>query len=178
MATGVPSLAEFVPVDTRARSGTIVLPAVGTTFGRVLTFKDMFGSFAVSSLTLTTAGGNTFDDNSTSKVLRDTYGYVTLISNGATRWNVVDGTIFPMYTFSTLVNSIQINTVNSNSISTNLFFTPISSLGLRVSTIGFQDQLTRLNIPLFSRSTILYYGTTAVAGTRAGTSQPLPVVPI
>jgi hypothetical protein len=173
MASGVPSFAEFLPIDTRQRSGTILLPPVNAVPGRILTFKDMYGNFSLSSLTLSTLVGNTFDDNSSQKIMRETYGYVTLVSNGLTKWNIVEGTIFPMYTFSTLVNSIEINVANSNSISTNRFFSPISSIGTQVSTIGFKDQQLGFKLPIYAKDTLLYYGTSIVGGSKTAVSQSL-----
>jgi hypothetical protein len=172
MAYQVSQIAEFIPVDTRTNSGTIVLPIASAISGRVLTFKDMYGSFGTNPLFLSTQAGDLFEDTTNLKAMRNTFGYATLASDGISEWNTLDGTLFPMYTMSTLITPLQLTVTG---LSTNLATSPLSSFGTRVSTIGFQDQHTGAILSLYSRSTILYYGALAVAGVKAGAGQFLTV---
>ncbi len=172
MAYQITQSAEFIPVDTRNNSGTIVLPLANAISGRMLTFKDMYGTFGLNPLFLSTQSGNVFDDNTNLKVMQNTFGYATLASDGVSEWNLLDGTLFPMYTISTLLSPLQ---VSVTALSTNQATSPLSSFGTRVSSIGLQDQITQTLFSLSSRSTILYYGGLAVAGVKAGAGQFLSV---
>ena len=173
MAYQVTQSAEFIPVDTRNNSGTIVLPVANAIPGRMLTFKDMYGTFGLNPLFLSTQSGDVFDDNTNLKAMQNTFGYATLASDGVSEWNLLDGTLFPMYTMSTLISPLQ---VAVTALSTNIITSPLSSFGTRVSTIGFQDQITRSIFSLYSRSTILYYGALPVAGVKSGAGQFLSIV--
>lgn len=174
MALSLSQIAEFFPVDTRNSSGTILLPTASAIPGRVITFKDMYGTFSFSSLTLSTQGNNFFEGSTSQMILRDTYGYLTFVSDGLSQWNMIDGTSLLNYTISTTQTSIEFNAVN---ISTNISTSILSTFGMRVSTIGFEDQITNQNIPLFASSSLLYYGNLVVAGSKAASSQFLPVSP-
>jgi hypothetical protein len=157
------STSELLPIDTRNASGTIVMPQASAIPGRVLTFKDAYGSFSVSSVYLSTQYGDSFDNGTTSLLLQDTYGYATFVADGVSKWYLTDGTIFPMYTISTLQVSSRLNTA---SLYTNQIPT--------FSTINLQD--TSVTYPLFAQSSFLYYGSNIVAGVKTGSAQILSVV--
>jgi len=171
MAT-VNDIAEFLPVDTRASSGTIVLPQANSIPGRVLTFKDMYGTFGFSSLTLSTQASDFFEDLTSTKILSNTFGYATFVS-GSNQWFLTDGTIFPMYTLSSLRAPLRVATAT---ISTTLLRSPLSSLATTVSSFGLVDTQTQETFTLYTRSTLLYYGSLVVGGSKASAGQILPVV--
>jgi hypothetical protein len=165
-AQQVNSNVEFVQVNTQTNAGTIQLPNAQDVGGRLITFKDIAGSFQRNPLTLTTITGNTFDDGTSTKILRENFGFIEVISDGLTRWNVVDGTQMPSYTISTL-----------NVVAT-LSTTSISTLQLNTSTLRLNDSLlANVQSNLYTSSSLLYCSGQIVGGTRvaAGPTQLSPV---
>ena len=68
-------------IDTRVNAGTIQLPATTAFAYRTLIIKDIYGTFAIKSLTLTTQGSDTFEDGATTKILSANEGFVQLDLN-------------------------------------------------------------------------------------------------
>ena len=165
MAVQLNSNAEFLPVDTRTKAGTVVLPLANAIPGRAITFKDIYGSFGSNPLFLSTQAGDVFDDNTNLKAMRNPFGYVTLGCDGVSEWNIINGTLFPMYTMSTLQLPLKVSLTN---ISTPNFTQFLSSIGTQYSTIGFEDQVTNNTFSFYTRNRVLYYGGVPVAGTKAG----------
>ncbi len=171
MAASLNSLAEFFPVDTRSSSGTILLPIAQSIPGRILTFKDMYGSFGSNPLTLSTQAGDTFEDSTYQKNISDSFGFVTYVSQG-NQWFLTDGTVFPMYTLSTLLSPLRVTT---NILSTSITKSPLSSLATSVSSFGLVDTQTSQTIPLYTRNRLLYYENLVVAGSKAASGQRIPL---
>jgi hypothetical protein len=173
MASEVNSNTDFVGVDTTNNAGTIVLPISSAIPGRVLNFKDTAGTFGINPLFLSTQAGDLFEDNTNLKAMRNAFGSVTVGCDGASKWFILDGTLFPMYTMSTLQVSQQVVATNLSTSTQNSF---LSSFATNVSSIAFQDQITSNLSPFYTRSTILYYGNLIVAGVKTGASQFLSIV--
>lgn len=172
MAFQIISTAQYIPVDTRANAGTIILPLANAVSGRTITFKDMYGTFFTNPLFLSSQAGNLFDDNTNLKAMRNPYGFVTLACNGVSTWNTIDGTLFPVYTISTITAPLRVSVTSLSTANATLFF---STFGTAVSSIALQDQVTLVPKTLFTRSTVLYYGGLAVAGAKAGAGQFLSI---
>ena len=75
---------------TTNNPGTITLPLASSIPGRVITFKDVLGTFGTNTLTLNTTGGDTFEDGATTKVLSESYGYIQLVGSGS-KWFLLNG---------------------------------------------------------------------------------------
>ena len=112
-------------INTNTNVGTITLPASATSQGRVLTFKDIQGTFGRNTLTLICNGSDTFEDNSTSKILRESYGSIQIVASG-TKWYLLNGT---------QVNTVQTSTLIADSISSF----NISTINANISTLQFID---------------------------------------
>ena len=142
-------------INTQIRSGTITLPNTVTLPGRMITFKDITGSFQLSSLTLAAQAGNTIE-GSFSTILTNRLGWTTLVANTNSRWDVIGGT---------QINNIVTSTVNATYVSTGtLSFANISS----ISTLYFKDQLYAASNTLSVFSTFLFYSTGTVSTIVAG----------
>ena len=72
-------------LDSRVRPGTVTLPLTTTIPGRTLTLKDSTGASGVSTVTISTSGGETFEDGTTTKTLNTAYGFLNLTGNGG-KW--------------------------------------------------------------------------------------------
>ncbi len=106
----VSSTAQVVVIDSRTRSGTITLPPVNSIPYRVLSFKDQYGTFSNSTLTLSTQTGETFDDGTTTKTFSDAFTYITLYATPS-KWMVINGTQTSQQTISSLtVNQLTFGT--------------------------------------------------------------------
>ena len=145
-------------INTNTNVGTITLPASATSQGRVLTFKDIQGTFGRNTLTLICNGSDTFEDNSTSKILRESYGSIQIVASG-TKWYLLNGT---------QVNTVQTSTLIADSISSF----NISTINANISTLQFIDNRFSTN-QLNISSAFLYYNNYVIAGTRVGYSNIL-----
>ena len=145
-------------INTNTNVGTITLPASATSQGRVLTFKDIQGTFGRNTLTLICNGSDTFEDNSTSKILRESYGSIQIVASG-TKWYLLNGT---------QVNTVQTSTLIADSISSF----NISTINANISTLQFIDNRVSTN-QLNISSAFLYYNNYLIAGTRVGYSNRL-----
>lgn len=135
--------------------GTITLPLASSIPGRVITFKDVLGTFGTNTLTLNTTGGDTFEDGDTTKVLRESYGYIQLVGSGS-KWYILNGN---------QVNTIQVSTLTSLNISS----LNISTASIGLSSLSFIDNRASTN-SLNVVSTLLYYNNFIISGTKVGYS--------
>lgn len=106
----ISSPAEVVVIDSRTKSGTITLPITNSIPYRVLSFKDQYGSFSNSTLTLSTQLGESFDDGLTTKIFSNSYGYASLYATSS-KWLVMNATTTVQQTISSLnVNQLTFGT--------------------------------------------------------------------
>jgi hypothetical protein len=106
----VSSPAEIVVVDSRTRSGTITLPVTNSIPYRLLSFKDQYGTFSNSTLTISTQLGESFDDGTTSKIFSNAYTYLNLYAVSS-KWLVMNATQTQQQTISSLtVNQLTFGT--------------------------------------------------------------------
>jgi len=133
----------LVLVNTTNNPGTITLPPASQTPGRLITFKDQAGTFAVNNFTLRAQGADTFDDGTTAKIFRESYGSIQVVASGS-KWFLVMGT--------------QVNTFAASTINT--------------STINLVDANTS-TVNMFQRSSILYFNNQPIAGVRVAVGQML-----
>jgi len=159
---------ELSLINTNINAGTITLPATSTSQGRVISFKDIVGSFNRNSLTLQCSGADTFEDGGTRKVLRESYGSIQLVASG-TKWYILNGT---------QVNTLQTVNFNVNAISS----ITISTTNTTISSLTFLDNLNSTNSFYTTISSVstqavstnfLYYNDYIIAGTRVGYSSLL-----
>ena len=123
-------------IDTRIRPGTITLPLTTQIPSRYLQIKDLYGSFGASSLTLNTQAGETFDDRTTSKILRDPFSFMTLYAASTGRWAVLGAT----QTIQQTVSSLIVSSINTNTLlATSLRVNTISSGNTIVSSVNLVD---------------------------------------
>jgi len=154
---------ELSLVNTSANAGSITLPLISTTPGRVLSFKDVVGTFGKKTLTLNTSGSDTFEDGGTTKVLRESYGSIQIVGNSG-KWYILNGT---------QVNTLQLSTLNTIAIST----INLSTLNTQISSLNFIDNRVSTNTLYGAISSVLtqavstnflYYNNYIIAGTRVG----------
>jgi hypothetical protein len=167
MATILSTFTEVLLADTRTRAGTVVLPPLSQIPYRMLSFKDVYGTFSNSTLTLSTNSGNTFEDSTTSIVLSNAYSFYNLYA-ASTKWVLMDGTQTLVQTISTLnVNSLNIGTgvgwiqlgpIQTVALSTTQIFTNgmfannISSFGISTATL-FVSSING-NQPIYTSSLV------------------------
>jgi len=134
-------------INTTANAGSITLPSASISQGRVINFKDSVGRFGTNTLTLNTSGGDTFEDGSALKTLRENNGIIQIVASGTT-WYVLTGTQENSITVSTL------QSLNTSSVS-------ISSGNLLVSSLQY-DKL----VPIYQQSSLVYFNSNIFAGSR------------
>lgn len=83
---------EFALLDSRTASGAFVLPVSSAIPGRILNIKDPYGTFTRSSITVYTAGGDTFEDGTTFRVLNCAYDSLQVYAGSTTMWYITGGT--------------------------------------------------------------------------------------
>ena len=95
----IPKNTTVIPVDTRTNSfKVLLLPTVSTNQGRVLMFKDYYGSAGNSSFTISTTGTDFIDDYNCLYTLSNAFGTATFLSDGIRSWRTIgmyDGSSTP-----------------------------------------------------------------------------------
>lgn len=161
-------LTDLALVNTNTNAGSINLPATITSQGRVISFKDVQGTFGRNNLTLICNGSDTFEDGGTTKVLRESYGSIQLVASGS-KWYILNGT---------QVNTLQVSTLFTTSMSSF----NVSTLNTTISTLSLIDNRFSTNILNISSAfastqnvstNFLYYNNYVIAGTRIGYSNVL-----
>ena len=152
-------------IDTRNNPGTIQLPAATTFAYRTLLVKDIYGTFATKSLTLTTSGSDTFEDGTTSKVLTTNSGFIQVYAGQSGKWYILSATDVLQFKVSSLqVSTIlgplpQISTISLFTSNTSNYFLPtlsnnystnLSTIALFTSNTSnyFQNTLQNWSTPL------------------------------
>jgi len=158
MAT--PNLNTDLALITTNNPGNITLPLSTSIPGRVITFKDVLGTFGSKTLTLNTTGSDTFEDGGVSKVLSESYGYIQLVASSG-KWYILNGT---------QVNTIQVSSMTVLNISS--FNISTASIGL--SSLSFIDNRRSTN-SLNVVSTFLTYNNFIISGTKVGYSGNLNI---
>jgi hypothetical protein len=97
--------AQIVLIDSRTRSGTITLPVTNQIQYRVVSFKDQYGSFSNSTMTLSTQFGEAFDDGTTTKTFSNAFTSINLYAGSTTRWMVMNATQSVQQTISSLITN-------------------------------------------------------------------------
>jgi len=138
-------------INTTANAGTITLPLSTSIPGRVITFKDITATFGQNTLTLVTTSPDTFEDEATTKVLKESGGIIQIVGT-SNKWYVLAGT--------------QQNTLNISSLlATSISTTTISSLNASVSTINFNNNLGS-TLSMYQVSSLLYFNSNVFAGSK------------
>lgn len=153
----VSSPSEIVIIDARTRSGTITLPLTNSIPYRVIQFKDQYGAFSNSTLTLSTQTGETFDDGTTSKTFSNAFTYVSLYAT-STRWMVMNAT----QTTQQTISSLTVNQLNFGTGAGWIQFGPIQTPILSTIQTNIQSNYTN-NLFLggtSSATTIEFFGLT------------------
>jgi hypothetical protein len=107
MASFFSTQTQVALIDTRNNPGTIELPSATTFAYRTILLKDIYGTFATKSLTLTTTGSDTFEDGTTSKVLTTNAGFIQVYAGQAGKWYILSGTDL----VQVKVSSLQFSTI-------------------------------------------------------------------
>ena len=86
----IPANTSLLLVGTSSFSKTFILPAISSNPGRLLIFKDIYGSFFTSSVFLSTTGMDGFENNVCTMTLKTNYGAWTFMNDGLTNWHLID----------------------------------------------------------------------------------------
>ncbi len=94
----IPDNVSIVLVDTRNVQEVLYLPVVSTNQGRLLFFKDYYGTSSNSTITFSTIGTDTIDDFNFQYTFSNTFGSMTFMSDGLRSWRTIslyDGSLTP-----------------------------------------------------------------------------------
>ena len=142
---------ELFLANTTNNSGTINLPAASSIPGRVINFKDSNTTFGTNGFTLVCNGSDTFEDGSSTKILKEKGGIIQIVASGS-KWYILTGT---------QLNSVNVSTFVAQSIST----INISTASLITSSIFTSS--------IYSQSTLALFNSNVFAGTRVWPNQGL-----
>ena len=134
----VPSSFTMVTMlDTRLNAVTVAMPRTTDILNRVITFKDIYGSANTYPITLTTSGGDVFENGTTSLVLSNAFDTVTFHAGLPGRWHRTAGT--------NIVGGITASSTFTNSLSSGTaFISNISSAGVFGKFFGDGSELKNL----------------------------------
>ena len=154
----IPSSAFVIPVNVSSSFKTFTLPVVSTNPGRLLIFKDRFGTSGISTIRLSTIGLDRIErSNVSSMVLTSAYGAWWFQNDGITNWFLTDA----------YLNTAAI-----------VQPTPPFLPGLWVKTYANTSQIPNSNGPATSAGNSLNWGalltTTFVGSPYSGSNTPGP----
>jgi hypothetical protein len=134
-ATQLSTFTELGLVDARTSAGAITLPLSTQIPGRVLTFKDIYGAVANSTIVITTSSPDVFEDGTTYRSLINPYDFLTVYAGSTGAWYVVGGNQF---NWIRTVNQSNTGTAFINNISTNFLYaiSNVSSLIMNTSNLN------------------------------------------
>ena len=143
-ATQLSTFTELGLVDARTSSGAITLPSSSQIPGRILTFKDIYGAVANSTIVITTSSPDVFEDGTSYRTLINPYDFLTVYAGSTGAWYVVGGS---QYNWLRTVNQSNSGTAFINNISTNNFYalSNISTLIVNTSNLNATN-ITTTNI--------------------------------
>ena len=135
MATQLSTFTELGLVDARASAGSITLPLSTQIPGRVLTFKDIYGAVANSTIVITTSSPDVFEDGTSYRTLINPYDFLTVYAGSTGVWYVVGGNQF---NWMRAVNQSNTGTSYLNNISTNFLYaiSNVSTLIMNTSNLN------------------------------------------
>lgn len=85
----IPSFTTLIPVDTRTNNlKVLLLPTVSTNTGRMILFKDYYGTSSNSTFTISTTGTDFIDDTANRYTFSNSFGSMSFISDGLRSWRV------------------------------------------------------------------------------------------
>ena len=134
------SISSFTMVtmlDSRPAPITISMPYTKDIPNRVISFKDIYGAAANSTIILVTRNGDVFENNTFSTFMSNAYETMTFHAGLANRWHRIEGT--------TSYGGLTTSTLNTNSLSTSYaYISNVSSAGVYSRFYGDGSQLTNL----------------------------------
>jgi hypothetical protein len=151
-------------IDARTRSGTITLPLTSQIVNRYLQFKDLYGAFGRSSLTLSTQVGESFEDGTTSKVFTDPFTFISLYAASTTRWAQLGGT----QTIQQTVSSLNVSSITIGSGLGWLQLPPVQTIAVSTNTLNADTILVNSTTSMYVSAQILYVSSIMGAVVGAG----------
>ncbi len=113
---------EFALLDSRSNRGFVTLPLTTAIPGRVLTFKDAYGSFSNSTVRLSTQAGESFEDGTTIKLLDQNWDFMQLYAGSTTKWYITGGTYMNGLTARNAgFSSLATNWISTSQLQTSSF---------------------------------------------------------
>jgi hypothetical protein len=154
-------LNDLLLLNTRTNSGSLLLPSSFALPNRVITVKDIGGNFSISSLSLYANNQiDTFQGSTSILTLSNNWDFAKVMSDGAGKWLLMDGTIMPSYTFEERLTVFSTLTTTSASS-----FTTVGA-----STIQLVDASTGGTSNLYQSNGVLCFGDVPIGGTGGGSS--------
>ncbi len=140
----IPDNVSIIPVDTRLVQKVLYLPVVSTNTGRLLMFKDYYGTSSNSTITFSTIGTDLIDDLNFQYTFSNAFGSMSFMADGLRSWRTMglyDGSLTPTSFSPTNISGLSLwfdpsdaSTLYQNSSLT----TPVSADGQVVS--GMADK--------------------------------------
>jgi len=150
----IPSNASLLLVGTSSFSKTFILPTISTNPGRLLIFKDIYGSFSTSSVFLSTTGLDGFENNASTMRLNTNYGAWTFMNDAITKWYLIDS-----YKNTMLVSTIAVATSQPTAFTSFRWTITAGNTSDIIQVAEFQVGYNDTEV-LFSSPTVATTGTT------------------
>jgi hypothetical protein len=147
--------AEVVVIDSRTRSGFITLPNTNSIPYRTINFKDQYGTFTNSTLTLSTQVGESFDDGTTTKTFSNAFTALSLYAVSS-KWMVMNAT----QTVSQTISSLTVNQLTFGTGAGWVQFGPVQASIVSTIQVAANDTYTN-NLYVGGQSTlndIMFWG--------------------
>ena len=143
------TFSEIGLVDARASAGTLIVPKSTDIPGRIITFKDIYGAVANSTIALLTSTGDVFEDGTNYRTLTNPYDIITLYASSTGVWYVVGGTQFNAIRAPIMSNSSNL----TSSITANTINTPYTYTSFLYPQVGLSNTTTSNLVPPVNATT-------------------------
>jgi hypothetical protein len=145
MAASIENLTGVGLVATITNAGTITLPLVSETPNRQLIFKDGYGNLSNLHLTFQTQSPDTFENGQTTRVLNNSFGFVTFYGTEGV-WYELGGTS----QLQTTISSLTVSSINSflpgfGSVTVEELLSTTGGLDSKFTTAGYLSTLSLIS---------------------------------
>lgn len=132
----IPNTVSYLAVDSRNNSKVLFLPSASTIVGRLITFKDYYGTANLNPFTISTVGLDRIDTYNSSILVSTSFQAMSLISYENTSWAILtnrdsalpSSSAGPAYDAAAFYSNATIYSVNVSSSAKRIQLPSISTI--------------------------------------------------
>lgn len=143
MSAFISSSTAVAMIDARTQSGAVLLPRTTDLLNRVVTFKDIFGAVARSTVMISTTGGDFFEDGTNMRVFNTAYQSIQVYAGRPGFWYTIGGSSqLTMNTSALVATTISAGTTLLSSLTVG----PVGSIFSPGATASITRKINNLAV--------------------------------